>query len=68
MIKHQTIAVLGGGESGVSAALLAQKNQKEVFLSDYGEIDDKYKEELNKNKIPFEEKGHDFEILKLKTD
>ncbi|MBT8190564.1 MAG: UDP-N-acetylmuramoyl-L-alanine--D-glutamate ligase [Saprospiraceae bacterium] len=59
----ERIAVLGAGESGVGTALLAMKNGYEVFVSDYGEIPGKYKEELKINNIPFEEKGHSFEIL-----
>jgi len=38
MIKYEKLAVLGAGESGVGAALLAKKNSKHVFVSDYGEI------------------------------
>ena len=59
----KSVAVLGAGESGVGAALLAQKEGLKVFVSDFGEIPEKYKEELIKNKIPFEEKGHSFEKL-----
>jgi len=41
------IAVLGGGESGVGAAVLANKKGIEVFLSDRGKIKNKYKEVLS---------------------
>lgn len=57
------IAVLGGGESGTGAAILAKKNGIEVFVSDYSEIKTQYKEELINNNIPFEEKGHSFEKI-----
>ena len=59
----KSIAVLGGGESGVGAALLAKKKGIDVFVSDYGVIAPKYKQELINNNISFEEKGHDFERL-----
>ncbi len=59
----QSVVVLGGGESGVGAALLAKKKNLSVFVSDYGSISDNYKEELNNNNILFEERGHSFEKL-----
>jgi len=59
----KSITVLGGGESGVGAALLAKKKKIEVFVSDFGKIKDKYKKELHDNNIPFEEKGHSFEKI-----
>lgn len=52
------IAILGGGESGVGAALLAKAKGFKVFLSDKGILSDKYKEILNQNDIPFEEGQH----------
>lgn len=50
--------ILGGGESGVGSAILAQAKGFEVFLSDNGALQDKYKAELVDKNIPFEEKGH----------
>jgi UDP-N-acetylmuramoylalanine--D-glutamate ligase len=52
------IAILGGGESGVGAALLAKAKGFEVFLSDKGPISDKYKYILQQNRILFEENKH----------
>jgi UDP-N-acetylmuramoylalanine--D-glutamate ligase len=52
------IVILGGGESGVGAALLAKAKGFEVFLSDKGLLSDKYKEILSQNQIPFEEGEH----------
>lgn len=52
------IAVLGGGESGVGAALLAQAKGYEVFLSDKGSLGEKYREELIRHGIAFEEGTH----------
>jgi UDP-N-acetylmuramoylalanine--D-glutamate ligase len=52
------IVILGGGESGVGAALLAKAKGFEVFLSDKGILSDKYKEILSQNQISFEEGEH----------
>ncbi len=62
-MKKKFIVVLGGGESGVGAALLAKKNGLKIFLSDCGIILSKYKKILIKNRIPFEEKGHTENII-----
>lgn len=53
-----SIVVLGGGESGTGAAVLAKVKGFDVFLSDAGKIQDKYKEILNKYEIEWEENGH----------
>lgn len=55
------VVIIGAGESGVGAALLAKKKGLDVFVSDYGLIDEKYKKELTDFNIPYEEGGHDFE-------
>lgn len=52
------IAVLGAGESGVGAAILAQKQGMEVWLSDKGKIKDKYATMLKDANIPFEQGTH----------
>jgi len=52
------IVILGGGESGTGSAILAKKQGYEVFLSDNGNIKDKYKEMLYNYDIPWEEKKH----------
>lgn len=53
-----TIVILGSGESGTGAALLAKYKGFDVFVSDFGKIADKYKEKLNAHGIPFEEGQH----------
>lgn len=53
------IAVLGAGESGVGAAILAKQKGFDVFVSDYGSVKENYKEALNKNNINWEEGMHD---------
>lgn len=55
------IVVIGGGESGVGAAYLANKNGYKVFLSDYKKIEEKYRNILLENEIDFEEGGHSLE-------
>lgn len=57
------IVVLGGGESGVGAAALAAKQGFDVFLSDMGTIKPKYKEILNRYKVPWEEGKHTPELI-----
>ena len=52
------LVVLGGGESGVGAAILGKQKGYEVFVSDAGEIARKYKEVLLKHEILFEENKH----------
>jgi UDP-N-acetylmuramoylalanine--D-glutamate ligase len=52
------IVILGSGESGVGAAVLAQAKGFNVFVSDKGTIKDKYKKQLSENNIPFEELQH----------
>lgn len=52
------IAILGGGESGVGSAILAQAKGYDVFLSDYGRIKDTYKQKLTTHNIRWEEGGH----------
>lgn len=57
------VAVIGAGESGLGAALLARKMNYDVFVSDAGIIDDKIKVEFISNSISFEEGNHNFEKL-----
>jgi UDP-N-acetylmuramoylalanine--D-glutamate ligase len=52
------IVILGSGESGTGAALLARKRGFEVFVSDKGSIAANYKNELNKAGVDFEEGRH----------
>ncbi|HDO27467.1 MAG TPA: UDP-N-acetylmuramoyl-L-alanine--D-glutamate ligase, partial [Bacteroidetes bacterium] len=58
MKRNTKIAILGGGESGTGAAILALKEGYRVFLSDNGSIKDKYKSVLKNYEIGFEENGH----------
>ncbi|MGI6231265.1 MAG: UDP-N-acetylmuramoyl-L-alanine--D-glutamate ligase [Prevotella sp.] len=61
------IVVLGGGESGAGAAVLAKKEGFDVFLSDMSAIKDKYKKLLDDHHIEWEE-GHHTEEKILNAD
>lgn len=50
--------ILGGGESGVGAALLAQQKGYAVFVSDGGPLKEANRQDLQRNGIAFEEGGH----------
>jgi len=57
------MVILGGGESGVGAAILATKEGYEVFLSEEGSLKPNYKEELEQNRIDYEEGKHSEEKI-----
>jgi UDP-N-acetylmuramoylalanine--D-glutamate ligase len=57
------IVILGGGESGVGAAILAKKEGFDVFLSDLSLIKSQYKTMLDKHQIAWEEKQHTEAII-----
>jgi UDP-N-acetylmuramoylalanine--D-glutamate ligase len=58
------LVILGGGESGVGAALLGKLKKYNVFLSDSGMITNNYKDVLINNEIEWEDGGHtESEIL-----
>ncbi len=61
------LVILGGGESGVGAAVLGKKLEMDVFLSDFGQISDKYADMLRTYGISFEQGGHT-ESLILSAD
>lgn len=52
------IVILGSGESGTGAAILAKQKGFDVFVSDKGAIPQNYKEELQLHAIAFEELQH----------
>jgi UDP-N-acetylmuramoylalanine--D-glutamate ligase len=52
------LVILGGGESGVGAAVLGKQQGYKVFLSDGGLLNETYKKKLVENYIEFEEGGH----------
>ena len=57
------LMVLGGGESGVGAALLGRHLGDEVFLSDKGKLAESYRDELITHRIAFEEGQHSMDRI-----
>lgn len=55
--------ILGAGESGVGTAILAKKKDYNVFVSDFGNIKETYKQVLIHNGFDWEEKGHSEEKI-----
>ncbi len=67
MNSAKMLVVLGAGESGVGAAILAKKMGFEVFVSDNGLIKPEFIAELEQQGIAFEMNGHTIERI-LKAD
>jgi len=57
------ITILGAGESGTGAALLAKVKGYNVFVSDNGFIKAEYKDQLTSQNITFEENGHSIDKI-----
>lgn len=57
------IVILGGGESGAGAAVLAKVKGFDTFVSDYGTIAPKYRALLNEYQIPWEDGQHTEELI-----
>lgn len=55
---QKRLVVLGGGESGVGAAILGKEKGWNVFLSDMGQIAPRYKTMLDEAEVEWEEGGH----------
>ena len=64
---NKRIVILGAGESGAGAAVLAKKEGFDVFVSDMSKIADKYKKQLDDRHIEWEE-GHHTEEKILNAD
>lgn len=60
---RKKFVILGAGESGVGAALLASKQGYEVFVSDGSSLKEVYRNELQQAGIPFEEGTHTIEKI-----
>ncbi|MCF8434326.1 MAG: UDP-N-acetylmuramoyl-L-alanine--D-glutamate ligase [Crocinitomicaceae bacterium] len=65
--ENRHIAILGAGESGVGAAILAKKQGWNVFVSDFGKIKEEFKLQLDDRGFEWEEGQHDEERI-LKAD
>jgi len=61
------IAILGAGESGVGAAILAKMQGWEVFVSDFGKVKDKFAQQLNAIPVDWEQGQHSEERI-LRAD
>ncbi|MBO5692737.1 MAG: UDP-N-acetylmuramoyl-L-alanine--D-glutamate ligase, partial [Tidjanibacter sp.] len=61
--KIRKIVILGGGESGYGSAVLAKTKGFDTFLSDFGQLSDKYRQLLLAEGIEFEEGGHTTERI-----
>ena len=57
------LVILGGGESGVGTALLGKKEGWQVFLSDFGKIEEMHKQVLIHHEIDWEEGKHSKEKI-----
>ncbi len=57
-MKQRRLVVLGGGESGVGAAILGKKKGMDVFLSDMGTIAPRYRKMLDEAGIEWEDGMH----------
>jgi UDP-N-acetylmuramoylalanine--D-glutamate ligase len=62
-MKSYNLVILGAGESGTGAAVLARQQGYSLFVSDKGIIKDKYKVTLEEREIPFEQGKHSEEII-----
>ena len=62
------LVILGGGESGVGAAILGKDRGWDVFLSDSGEIAPHYSRVLSDEGIPFEHGHHTAELILNATE
>lgn len=61
--KKRRLVVLGAGESGVGAAILAKDKGMEVFVSDFGKVADKYAAVLDNEGIRWEQGGHNMQEI-----
>jgi UDP-N-acetylmuramoylalanine--D-glutamate ligase len=63
MTEKRRIVILGAGESGAGAAILAKKEGYDVFVSDMSKIKPKYKQLLDEHGIEWEEERHSEERI-----
>lgn len=57
------IVILGAGESGSGAAILAKEKGFDVFVSDCGTISEPYRALLDQNGVPWEDGKHSEELI-----
>lgn len=62
-LQDKIVVVLGAGESGVGAAILAKVKGARTFVSDYGQIKPEFKAELDEHQLTWEEGTHTMERI-----
>lgn len=62
-MSAKRIVIIGGGESGTGAAVLARASGYDVFLTDNGKIRENYKKQLNQYDISYEEGKHTGDLI-----
>jgi len=62
-IQNKIVVILGAGESGVGAAILAQVKGATVFVSDFGTIKPSFQQELNDYGLEWEQGAHTMERI-----
>lgn len=62
-MEHKSMVILGAGESGTGAAVLAKQRGIHAFVSDSGAIEEPYRSRLQKASVAFEEHGHTMERI-----
>jgi UDP-N-acetylmuramoylalanine--D-glutamate ligase len=62
-IQNKIVVVLGAGESGVGAAILAKVKEAKVFVSDFGAIKESFQAELNAYELEWEQGAHSMERI-----
>lgn len=62
-MNQKNLVILGGGESGVGAAMLGKAKGYSVFLSDQGQLKEEYRSQLLQENIEFEEGKHTSELI-----
>ena len=68
MSDKKFIVILGAGESGVGAAILAKDRGYEVLVSDAGTISPRYRKMLDDESIPYEEGAHSLDRILTATE
>ena len=62
-LNAKIVVILGAGESGVGAAILAQAKGAKVFVSDYGTLKPSFQQELNEYKLEWEQGTHSMDRI-----
>lgn len=62
-ITGKIVVILGAGESGVGAAILAKVKGAQVFVSDFGTVKPSFQQELNEHAIEWEQGKHSMERI-----